>query len=50
MAAPTKPRKVQANGKTSYWLIPAVAVQSAPTAVEVNAVTASSSASHSGHL
>lgn len=39
MAAPTKPRKVQANGKTSYWLVPAIVAQDAPTALEVNAVT-----------
>ena len=39
MVAPTKPRKVQANGKTSYWLVPAVAVKTAPTATEVNAAT-----------
>lgn len=39
MAAPTKPRKVQANGKDSYWLVPAVADINAPTATEVNAAT-----------
>lgn len=39
MVAPTKPRKVQANGKTSYWLVPAVGTTTAPTAAEVNAAT-----------
>lgn len=39
MVAPTKPRKVRAQGKDSWWLIPAVADQDAPTALEVNAAT-----------
>ena len=39
MAAPVKPRKVQANGKTSYWLVPTIADIAAPTALEVNAAT-----------
>ena len=39
MVAPTKPRKVLANGKTSYWLVPAVANKSAPTITEINAAT-----------
>lgn len=39
MAAPVKPRKVQANGKDSWWFVPAVASTSAPTALEVNAAT-----------
>lgn len=39
MVAPTKPRKVRAQGKDSWWLIPAVADQDAPTVAEINAVT-----------
>jgi len=40
MAAPIKPQKTLANGKDSYWLVPAIANLAAPTAVEVNAATA----------
>lgn len=39
MAAPVKPRKVQANGKDSWFLVPAIAIPSAPTAAELNATT-----------
>jgi hypothetical protein len=39
MAAPVKPRKVQANGKDSWYLVPAVADAAAPTVAEINAVT-----------
>ena len=39
MAAPVKPRKVQANGKDSWFLVPAIAVPSAPTATEINAAS-----------
>ena len=38
MVAPTKPRKVQANGKDSWFLVPAVAVRTAPTVAELNAL------------
>ena len=39
MAAPVKPRKVQANGKDSWYLVPAVSSLTAPSAVEINAAT-----------
>lgn len=39
MPAPIKPRKVTANGKDSFWLVPAVASTDAPTALEVNAAS-----------
>lgn len=39
MAAPVMPRKVQANGKDSWYLVPAIAVKTAPTVAEVNATT-----------
>lgn len=39
MAAPIKPQKKTANGKDSWWLVPAIADQDAPTLTEVNAVT-----------
>lgn len=39
MVAPTKPRKVQMNGKQSFWLVPAVANINAPTIIEINAAT-----------
>ena len=39
MVAPTKPQLVTSNGKESFWFVPAVASTSAPTALEVNAVT-----------
>lgn len=37
MVAPVKPRKVQANGKDSWFLVPAIADLSAPTVAELNA-------------
>ena len=39
MAAPTKPQKVTANGKDSWFFAPAVANMATPTATEINAVT-----------
>lgn len=39
MVAPFKPRKVQANGKDSWFLVPAVATLSAPSITEINAAT-----------
>lgn len=39
MVAPVKPRKVQMNGKQSFWLVPAIADQDAPTILEINAAT-----------
>jgi len=36
MAAPIKPRKVQANGKDSWYFVPTIAVPTTPTAAEVN--------------
>ena len=39
MAAPTKPQLKTANGKDSWWFVPAIANQAAPTALEVNAAT-----------
>lgn len=39
MAAPIKPQKKTANGKDSWWLVPAVANTAAPTALEINAAT-----------
>lgn len=39
MVAPTKPRKVQMNGKQTFWLVPAIADPEAPTAAEINAAT-----------
>lgn len=39
MVAPTKPQKVQANGKDSWFWAPAVADITTPTAAEINAVT-----------
>lgn len=39
MVSPVKPRKVQMNGKQSFWLVPAVANKQAPTIVEINAIT-----------
>lgn len=39
MVAPTKPRKVRAHGKDSWWLVPAVANKTAPSAAEINAST-----------
>lgn len=40
MVAPTKPQKVQANGKDSWFWAPAIADMSAPSALEINAVGA----------
>ena len=37
MAAPIKPQLVTANGKDSWWYVPAVASKTAPTVAEVNA-------------
>jgi hypothetical protein len=39
MAAPTKPQLVTANGKDSWFFVPAVGDKSAPTVAEVNAAT-----------
>lgn len=39
MAAPTKPQKVTANGKDSWWLVPAIANVGAPVITEVNALS-----------
>jgi hypothetical protein len=39
MAAPTKPQKVTANGKDSWFWVPAIADMTAPTTTEINAVS-----------
>ena len=39
MAAPVKPQKVTANGKDSWWAVPAIADPDAPTATEINALS-----------
>lgn len=39
MVAPTKPQLVTANGKDSWFFVPAVANKTAPTALEINAGT-----------
>lgn len=39
MAAPIKPQKVTANGKDTWWLVPAIADLDAPTATEINATS-----------
>lgn len=39
MVAPIKPQLVTSNGKDTFWFVPAVADKTAPTALEVNAVT-----------
>lgn len=39
MVAPVKPAKIQMNGKQSFWLVPAIAVITAPTILEINAAT-----------
>ena len=39
MVAPTKPQKVTANGKDSWWWVPAIASMTAPTLAEVNSVS-----------
>lgn len=39
MVSPTKPRKVRAHGKDSWFLVPTIANINAPTALEVNSVS-----------
>lgn len=39
MVAPTKPRKVRAQGKDSWFLVPTVANVDAPTVLEINSAT-----------
>lgn len=39
MAAPIKPQKVTANGKDSWWYVPAIDDIKAPTATEINAAS-----------
>lgn len=39
MAAPIKPQKVTANGKDSWWYVPAIADIDTPTALEINATS-----------
>ena len=39
MVAPVKPRKVQMNGKQSFWLVPAVANPLVPKITEINHAT-----------
>lgn len=39
MASPLKPQKVTANGKDSWYLVPAIANIAAPTAAEINAIS-----------
>src|SRR5690606_34046149 len=39
MAAPLKPQKVTANGKDSWFWVPAIADTAAPTAAEINAAS-----------
>lgn len=39
MVAPSKPQLVTANGKDSWFFVPAVANKTAPTVAEVNAAT-----------
>lgn len=39
MVSPVKPRKVQMNGKQSFWLVPTVADPTAPKITEINAIT-----------
>lgn len=39
MVAPSKPQLVTANGKDSWFFVPAVADKTAPTVAEVNAAT-----------
>lgn len=38
MVAPVKPKKVQAFGKDSYWLVPTIANIAQPKITEINAV------------
>lgn len=37
MAAPIKPQKVTANGKDTWWAVPAIEDMEAPTLAEINA-------------
>lgn len=37
MAAPVKPKKTTANGKDSWWLVPAIASMTAPKKTEIDA-------------
>lgn len=37
MVAPIKPQKQTANGKDSWWFVPAISDMAAPTIVEINA-------------
>lgn len=39
MTAPITASKQPANGKTSWWLVPAIADQNAPTVAEINSAT-----------
>ena len=39
MAAPLKPQKVTANGKDSWFWVPAIADMAAPTVAEINAAS-----------
>lgn len=39
MVAPVKPQKVTANGKDSWFWVPAIASLTAPSATEINAVS-----------
>lgn len=39
MVSPARPRKVQMNGKQSFWLVPAVASIIAPKITEINHAT-----------
>lgn len=39
MAAPLKPQKKTANGKDTWWLVPAVADITAPTIAEINSAS-----------
>jgi hypothetical protein len=39
MVAPTKPRKVRAHGKDSWFLVPTVANVEAPTVLEINSAS-----------
>lgn len=39
MVAPIKPRKVQANGKDSWFLVPTVADITSPTVTEINSAS-----------
>jgi len=39
LAAPLKPQKVTANGKDTWWFVPAIADLSEPTVAEINAAS-----------